>query len=201
MQLHEQLTARARENEILAGELQHRVKNLIANIRALAHRTCATSPDLVGFQEAFDRRLTALNRTQDILTAGREVGIGTVLRRELEAHGVEEGERVRLSGGDLSLPPKTAQALGLAFHELATNAVKYGAIAQGGGLEITWTAEDGKIRIRWRETGVPITGAPRRKGYGSETIERSLPYMLGGTSDLTFHPDGVEWRSGFPQPA
>src|SRR3546814_4904516 len=93
----------------------------------------------------------------------------------------------------------------MAFHELATNASKHGALRRKGGrLDVSWSqisADDGDdMLISWRETGVPIKNPPSHRGFGSETIEQSLPYMIGGTSALAFHPDGLECAIRFPMP-
>jgi two-component sensor histidine kinase len=113
---------------------------------------------------------------------------------------------VLLSGPDIRLPPKAAQALGMAFHELATNASKHGALRhEGAELRVSWQMvadeNENDVLIHWRETGVPIERPPERRGFGSETLEQSLPYMLGGEANVTFRADGVEWTIRFPQPS
>ncbi len=198
----------AERRHILLGEMQHRVGNLLANIRALGRRTRAASPDLDAFAEAFDARLEALGRTFTLLSRDPAAGavLGDLVRQELDAHGAREGRRLAVSGPAIELPAKVAQALAMAFHELATNASKHGALARPEGrLEVTWAmAPDPRQRggeeltITWRERGVPIAHPPARRGFGSETIERSLPYMLGGTAVLAFCPDGLECTIRFP---
>jgi two-component sensor histidine kinase len=202
----DQLSEAIRRAEMLLGELRHRVRNMLMNIRALAQRTGRSSPDLESFMPAFEARLLALGRAQDLLARGAAgaIAIEDALRQELLAHGAEEGERVRLDGPALDLPPNVAQALAMAFHELATNASKYGALRQDGGrIEVSWTTRDGsdgtEALIRWRESGVALT-PPERRGFGSETIERSLPHMLGGEAEMRFHPDGLECTIFFPLP-
>jgi two-component sensor histidine kinase len=192
-------------SEILLGELNHRVRNMISNIRLLARRTVKTSGDLDAFAASFEARLAALGRTQDLLAAGTAdaISLAETLRQELRAHGADTAERLSLAGPDVEVPAKTAQALGMAFHELATNAGKYGALAHDGArLEVSWQklADRDKhdMFICWRERGVPIDQAPSRRGFGSETIERSLPYMLGGEAKLVFNPDGLECLIRFP---
>ena len=105
----------------------------------------------------------------------------------------------------VALPPTAAQALGLALHELATNAVKYGALAQPTGkLEVTWELKakkpNSEIALEWRESGVsmPEVGSPKRKGYGRELIERALPYQLSAKTQLEFGPDGVRCAISVP---
>jgi len=196
---HRELKEAAETKGILVRELQHRVMNILANIGALARRTRASSADLEEFMSAFESRLGALGRAQDFLTRGSMAGAGIreLLSRELSAHGVAEGERIIVQGAEIQLPPKILQALSILFHELATNAVKHGALGvEVGRIEVSWRIEPSDDRdqllIRWRETGVEINGRPSRRGLGMQAIEESLPYMLGATSALVFHRDGVE---------
>ena len=154
---------------------------------------------------AFDARLMALARTQELLTQGSAVSVRLedTLRQELKAHGADHGSRVLLAGPDLRVSPKVAQALGMAFHELATNASKYGAFRPDDAkLKVSWQTVPGEqaddVLIVWREIGVPLEEPPTRRGFGAETLERSLPYMLGGESRVEYHSDGVEWTIRFP---
>jgi two-component sensor histidine kinase len=206
LQADAELRQAADHTNLLLGELQHRVRNMLLNVQALARRTIKSSASIEEFAEAFNARLLALGRTQDLLTRGVAISIRLedILRQELKAHGAEHGRRVLFSGSELRLTPKAAQALGMAFHELATNASKYGALRHDGAeLRVSWQAvasEDATdVLVRWRETGVPIDRTPERRGFGSETLERSLPYMLGGEARMTFHADGLECTIRFPQ--
>src|SRR5205807_1878259 len=109
-------------------------------------------------------------------------------------------KKITVTGPAVALPANAAQALGLALHELATNALKYGALAQPTGkLEVSWdlkpTNSTSNVDLVWRESGVSIHSAePKRKGYGSELIERALPYELGAKTQLEFRPDGVRCK-------
>lgn len=199
LQTEVDLRAAVTRAEILLGELNHRVRNMLTNVRLLARRTLKTSVDLAAFAASFEARLAALGRTQELLVAGTAsaVSLGETLRQELRAHAADNGERVALSGPEVDVPPRVAQALGMAFHELATNAGKYGALSrEGARLDVSWQrlaeGRDQEILICWREGGVPIAQAPSRRGFGSETIEESLPYMLGGEAKLVYHSDGLE---------
>jgi two-component sensor histidine kinase len=204
---HRQLTDAVAHRDVLLAELQHRVKNLLANIRALAHRTRNGSGDLEAFIEAFDDRLQALARTHELMTgdAGPRPGLRALVRQELSAHGVDAGERVTLGGPECALPPNVAQALGMAFHELATNASKYGALrTPGARLDVNWSVRDlgaagRRVTIEWRERGVAMR-AERGTGFGTEVIERSVPYAAGGSAALAFRDDGVECRMEFVLP-
>jgi two-component sensor histidine kinase len=199
------LRATAERASILLGELQHRVRNMLLNVRTLALRTARTSASLEQFVLGFDARLLALARTQELLTQWSAVSVRLedTLRQELKAHGADHGSRVLLSGPDVRLSAKVAQALGMAFHELATNASKYGALRyESAQLRINWcvvaSEREEVLFIQWKETGVPLQERPSRRGFGSETIERSLPYMLGGEATMEFRPDGVECKIHFP---
>ncbi len=198
-EIHHQLADALERVHMLQAELQHRSRNLLANIGALVRRTLASSADLDGFRTAFLARLAALGRTQDLLVSGTTspISLRTILLSELEAHGAEPGDRVSLSGPDLTLSPPIAQALAMGFHELATNATKHGALGrEEGRLEVTWSCENGQdgseIVVRWRETGVQILSPPSRRGTGMETLERSLPRMLDGAVEMRFLATGAE---------
>jgi two-component sensor histidine kinase len=194
----------AERTSFLLGELQHRVQNMLLNVRSLARRTARGSASVAAFSEAFDARLMALARTQDLLTTASlaSVGLRDALLQELGAHGAEPGGRVSLSGPEIGLPPKTVQALSMVFHELATNASKYGALRhEGGRLDVSWRTTPGdraEVSVLWRESGVPISDPPTRRGFGTEAIERILPHMLGGESRVEFLADGVACTIRFP---
>lgn len=187
--------------KVLMAELQHRTRNLLALTQSIATQTLRRSPSLEVFEREFARRLGALSRVQGLITGVdyRNVDLRDLLTAELQAH---DGHllatgRVRLEGPALSLPPGASQALGLALHELATNAAKYGALAQEGGqLVVAWRIEprDGPrtLTLVWKEGGVALSSeAPARSGYGRELIEKALPYQLGAETRLDFEPDGV----------
>jgi two-component sensor histidine kinase len=156
----------------------------------------------------YERRLRALGRVQSLLarTDYGQVDFHGLIDLELNAHGDDgaEGNKVTIDGPPLSLQPNSAQVLALALHELATNAVKYGAFAQGDGrVRITWRLEnDGHQRrahIVWQETGVRIPeGSATRKGYGRELIEGALPYQLDAKTKLEFESDGVRCEIEVP---
>jgi two-component sensor histidine kinase len=205
LQVEAELRKAADRANILLGELQHRVRNMLLNVQSLARRTVKTSASLEAFGAAFEARLLALMRTQELIAGAAVVSVRLedTLRQELNAHGAEHGTRVLLSGPEVRLPPKLAQPLGMAFHELATNATKYGALRHSDGrLKVTWRVMPGEqaedILIVWRESGVPVAVPPARRGFGSETIEKSLPYMLGGESVMQYHSDGIECTIRFP---
>jgi two-component system CheB/CheR fusion protein len=178
---------------------------MLAKIRALAGQTIDNSPDLATFRENFDRRLAAIARTQDLFADDPHTGAGlnTLIRRELEAHGAREGEQFTLEGPQILVSARAVQSLGMAFHELATNAIKYGALSvPGGRIAVRWRVDDVDgaegIVLEWRETGMDIREPPKRRGFGSEIVQEGLSYMLGGTSDLAFPREGAKCIMRFP---
>ena len=196
------------QQEVLVQELQHRTRNLMAVVHAVTMRTIKESPTLDKFKACIDDRLQALARVQGLLARrgrGMRVPFDLLLREELSAHVTLDeggrGDQVDISGPrDVSLRSATVQTLALAVHELATNAVKYGALSGSvGRLTITWDVriDDDGIRhllVDWRESGVEMPGSdvpPRGSGYGRELIERALPYQLGAKTSYMFEADGV----------
>jgi two-component sensor histidine kinase len=174
-------------------------------VQSIALQTLRTSASLEGFGDEFESRLQALSRVQRLLVlADREaVDLRTLVEAELEAHGDGDPGKVRVEGPPVALPAGSAQTLALVLHELATNAVKYGALKRPAGrLAVTWAVEgDGRrVLLEWREGGVPMAedAPPRRKGYGSELIERALPYQLGAETRLEFGADGVRCAIAMP---
>ena len=195
--------------QILMAELQHRTRNLLAVTHAIAVQTLRKSASLQAFAGEFESRLRALGRVQGLMARpeASTVDLGELVQAELQAHAaVRAGaDKVRVEGGPMPLPPTAAQILGLAVHELATNAVKYGALSQADGrLAISWrhVAEGAarRIVVEWRETGVEPKPGPRVRGYGSELIEAALPYQLGAETRLEFTPQGVRCTIGIAVP-
>jgi PAS domain S-box-containing protein len=197
------------QQSVLVGELQHRTRNLMAVVHAVTMRTLKGVTTLTDFRKCIDDRLQALARVQGLLSrreGGLRVPFDALLHEELSAHvALDEqgnGDRVSVEGPHgVALPSAIVQTLALALHELATNAVKYGALATPKGhLRVEWGGRprDGDqqtLWIDWRETGVTDIAAgdasPRGSGYGRELLERALPYQLGARTHYAFEPDGV----------
>ena len=196
---------------VLTAELQHRTRNLMGLVRSVADKTMARSADLSDFRRRFVDRLNALARVQGLLSRLDEwdrVTFGELIRSELSALN-GDSDRVTLTGPDgIALRSSTVQTFALAMHELATNALKYGALAQPKGrLAIAWrldrAARDGRpwLHVDWRESGVamPAGGAPPRGGgSGRELIERALPYQLGARTTFVMERDGVHCTIALP---
>lgn len=190
---------------LMVAELQHRVRNILAVIRSIVSRTAETSETVEDLSAHLDGRLAALARTQVLLTRspGAGVDLEGLVRDELLAQVADE-ERILIAGPEILLPPKAAEVMTLAVHELATNATKYGALSIGQGhIEIRWTVaarEDVDwLTFQWRESGVQVAAAaPRRTGFGAVLIEQRVPYELMGSGTLTFAPGGVQCEIAFP---
>jgi PAS domain S-box-containing protein len=195
---------------ILVAELQHRTRNLMGVVRSTAERTGETSADFRDFRHRFRDRLETLARVQGLLSRLGEhdrVSFDELLRNELTAmHGTD---RVTLDGpAGIKLRSSMVQTLAMALHELATNAVKYGALGQPEArLSVTWRMlppdRKGrpKLHIEWRESGVtmpPPGAAPQGGGQGRELIEEALPYQLGGQTRFELGPDGVRCSITIP---
>ncbi len=194
---------------LLLDELNHRVKNTLATVQSIALQTRRSVSEPFGFDEAFQKRLEALARAHDLLTERSWEGasLDDVLRRTLAPYASDAGKgagaRVRLRGPKLRLSPNAAVSLNMAFHELATNAAKFGALsAADGRVEVEWWTADGDdgdiVGIDWRERGGPQVTAPVRRGFGSRLIEQGLARELAGEAQLLFDADGLHCRMRFP---
>jgi two-component sensor histidine kinase len=190
----------------LVGELQHRVRNILAVVRSLVARSAETSDTVEDLAAHLDGRIGAFARVQAVLVRNPNAGVDLegLVRDELLAQNADD-EKVRVRGPEISLPSKPAEVLALAIHELATNAMKFGALAQASGnLEITWRLEDARtprqrLEFVWTETGVRVAGeAPRREGFGTNLLKRRLPYELAGRADVEFRPGGLVCQIAFP---
>jgi PAS domain S-box-containing protein len=193
---------RAEEHQrLLTGELQHRVKNTLAMVQAIANQTLRNATSLQEAREAFQARLIALGKAHDILTQASWTAapIAEVIEGALSAHR-QDVSRIRISGPNVLLGAKPALSLALALHELATNAAKYGALSnETGAVELRWHVvhDDTAPRfcLTWSEQGgPPILNQPARRGFGSRLIERSFAAEVGGEVKLTYAPTGVVCR-------
>jgi PAS domain S-box-containing protein len=184
---------------LLVNELNHRVKNSLATIQAIAGQTFHAARSLPQAQEAFSARIVALAEAHDLLTRENWEGADLLdLLARLEVlHG--GAERFVIIGQPVRLSPRMALSLSMVLHELATNAVKYGALSSPlGQVRITWTVAPGpahsRLVLTWTETGGPPVRPPTRRGFGSRLIERGLAAELSGEARIDFAPDGVVCR-------
>jgi two-component sensor histidine kinase len=159
------------------------------------------SPDPRQFQESFTERLAGLARSHDLLvkTDWSSVALNELIHTQLSAFDDPKRSRVSAHGPKVLLSPQTAQHMGMAFHELATNALKYGALSvPRGRVDIEWSLKQGgggdTLLLRWRETGGPQVSEPARRGFGSTVIERLVPSTPGSRSTLDWLPEGLVWE-------
>ncbi len=186
--------------EILLHELQHRVRNILALMRSIASRTALSSETVQDYERELDGRISAMARTHNVLTSapGARLGLSELFRNELTADGGETAGDISIAGPPVTLSGKAAETLSLAIHELATNAAKYGALASSAGrVDVSWRIDRGRLLISWIETGVAVE-PPRRRGFGSDLIEKVVPYEFGGTGRLDFGSDGVRCEIELP---
>jgi two-component sensor histidine kinase len=205
--IHELRMLQDRQRVLLA-EVQHRTRNLLAVVQSLARQTMKSSRSVDEFADEYESRLAALSRVQALLarTDTKPVDLRELVKSELDAHGHPQmdGSRVTIEGPSVLLPATSAQLLALAIHELATNAVKYGALGQSSGrLIVRWKIKnhsaEPRAKVEWCESGVAMPeGGPQRRGYGSELIERALPFQLGAETSLKFELDGVRCQISVP---
>jgi len=185
--------------ELLMNEINHRVKNILTLIQAIAHRTFSSSPkDLL---DRFDERIQSLVAAQDLLINNRLKAspLADLVHAQLSHFSDLFGTRIFCEGPPVSLTSKASQAIGMALHELATNAAKYGAISnEAGRVDVVWSLEhaaDGQklFIMRWLESGGPPVPKPKRQGFGSVIIAAAVEMSIGGTVFLDHAPTGVRW--------
>ncbi|MFC5344516.1 PAS domain S-box protein [Brevundimonas staleyi] len=191
---------------VLLAELQHRVRNIMAMLRSVTARTADGARSVEDYRTLMIGRLMALARTQTLLTRSANTGveIGELIREELLAQAGHEGQ-YDLIGPEVVISPKAAEVLSLAVHELATNALKYGALARSDGtVTVRWTVAQPNgqplLRLDWSEQRSPPAdwSPPTRSGFGSQLIEQRVPYELGGRGKIEVRPEGARAWIEFP---
>lgn len=194
----------AAQQQFLIDELNHRVKNTLATVQSIATHTLSSVSEHEACKK-FEGRLVALSRTHDQLSrkTWQGVSLSELLNQELAPF--RNGATFSLGGPELELRPKAALALGLAFHELATNAVKYGALSvHGGVVRVNWEVlerpEGRCLVLRWTELGGPPVEKPTRGGFGRTILERGLSLELKGKIAMYFQPEGVQCVIEIPLP-
>ncbi|OQP84685.1 histidine kinase [Rhizobium rhizosphaerae] len=198
--------ARAKaEGEIhfLMREVAHRSKNQLTVIQSMLNQSVHAQGTAQDFAETFRRRLAGLARSTDLMIAHAAQGVdmGELARNQLQPFVPEEAGRVVIEGPPLRLDTQASQTLGMALHELATNATKYGALANSHGrVRLSWTLDETELHLVWRESGVdlPAETTPPRRGFGTMVLERMLGMSLDARLKRERHADGIEWQVTIP---
>jgi two-component system CheB/CheR fusion protein len=182
---------------LMVDELNHRVKNMLATVQSIAAQSLQGTDVDPQFREVFESRLIALSKAHNLLTSENWEGapLRELLREGLEPYRAKGRARIAIDGPDVRLSPKSAVALAMAFHELATNAAKYGALSNATGrVSVSWhidTEQSDTLRLKWAESGGPLVQRPRRRGFGARLIEHGLSLELNGHAQLDFEPSGL----------
>ncbi|MFL6586383.1 MAG: sensor histidine kinase [Luteimonas sp.] len=191
--------------QLLIHELNHRVKNTLSTVQSLVRQTLGNADGLDDGGERIESRLLALSRAHDVLTRENwhSADIQDIVEGAIAPYETGVGRRFERSGPPCRVNPQRALALAMALHELATNAVKYGALSRDGGeVHIHWNCthpgEGAAMELTWRECGGPVVRTPTRRGFGTRLLERGLRNDLGGDVELAYAPDGVVFRATAP---
>ena len=196
-------------SEMLIDELNHRVKNTLSTVQSITRQAFRRSTDPNVIRESIESRIFALSRSHDVLSdhSWEGAGLYDLIVAALKPFGVtnDHAKRFKIGGTNVRLLPKATLALGIVFHELATNAVKYGALSNDvGTIEIAWKTETQpsgeRLILTWKEASGPVVEAPTHKGFGSQVIERGLAHELEGDVRLEYPPEGVVCTIDIPLP-
>jgi two-component sensor histidine kinase len=194
------ISAQIEHLHLLMREASHRSTNILALVQAIARQTAAGHPP-EDFLKRFNDRVAALAANQDLLTryGWRGVDLEDLVRTQL-AHFVDLiGSRITLHGPKLCLNAATSEAIGLAIHELATNAGKYGALsAETGRIDVRWGVDRGAFELKWTESKGPPVSSPKRHGFGYTIITALVRAAVGGDTGLDYEPSGVTWSLSAP---
>jgi len=195
----------AAQKDFLLQEMKHRIKNSIARVLAIARQTAAHSSDLEEFTHSFTNRLQAMATSQDLLTHAHhgKANLSDLLHGELRQVFGETFTGLNCTGPDQELGMRTTQALALVFHELATNALKYANLDEGGGIDVRWrSGADGRsLVIDWRERGSADPDAAQGTGFGTKLIRSLIEGELSGALERNMTDEGLQMRLTIPQPA
>jgi PAS domain S-box-containing protein len=196
---------RAEEHQrMLLAELNHRVKNMLAVVTGIASQTARSSRSIAAFNENFMARLNALGHAHTLLTVGNwgTTSLHLIVEGLLGPYAQPHEGQLTIDGPPTMLRPKAALAISMILHELITNATKYGALSRAEGrIFVEWSVTStvpAQVQLTWRETGMTGLTRPRRTGFGTRMIEASARHELGGTVQVVYRPEGIEYRLGFP---
>jgi two-component sensor histidine kinase len=186
------------QQSLLIRELHHRVKNTLATVQAVVGATARSALSIDDFYQAFVGRIISLANTHSLLTEAvwQTASLREIIEKELRPYNDARGERIALAGPAVELPSEAAVPIGMAIHELTTNAAKYGALSvPRGKVSVSWKtepAEEGtRLRLLWEERGGPEVSAPTRQGFGSRLLHRVLATQLNAKVEMDFRPEGL----------
>ena len=180
-------------------EINHRAKNMLSVVDAIAHQTATKNPE--DFVERFSERIQGLSASQDLLVRNewKGVEVENLVHAQLAPFADLIGSRIVVHGPKLCLKTASAQAIGLALHELATNAGKYGALSTDRGrVDVCWGIDGDTLTMSWTERDGPPVSPPERRGFGTIVMEAMTERSVGGVVDLDYAPSGVTWRLTCP---
>ncbi len=192
-----------RMRDVISQEYDHRVRNILAKVSAIAHRTAREAQSMQQFIADFDPRIQAMARAHQLLVKGgwENMGLRALVESELKPYAAKSSQQISITGDNLALGSRAAQALGMALHELTTNAVKYGALKMPSGrLDVRWTSNRELLHIDWIETGLTNAAASEGAGFGSTIIDRILPAETGGTVTRVIALTGLVCTIDIPLP-
>jgi two-component sensor histidine kinase len=194
----DELRVALRDKELLINELNHRVKNTLATVQSITFQTLRTSSTPEQAKSAIEARLRALALAHDVLTNENweAANLSEIVAQAVEPYRSQDPQRIHVLGAPARLPPRMALALAMALQELATNAVKYGALSNAAGeVRVDWELSSAQgayhLRMKWEESGGPPVTQPRRYGFGTRLIERTLKQELNGDVRIEFAPTGL----------
>jgi PAS domain S-box-containing protein len=190
----------ARRQDLMIGELNHRVKNLLGVVSGIAHMTARSSTTLEDFGEAFNGRLSSLGSAHEILTAStwERAPLRSLVEEMLGGYAGGPDGQGSFSGPEVLLAPRHLLSISMILHELVTNAVKYGALSQPGGkVSLTWSLVSDDLSLQWIESGLSNIEPPTRRGFGSKMIALSVSHELRGLSTTEWRSDGMAFELSF----
>ena len=194
-QLFEARAAAEARQRVLIDELNHRVKNMLATVKAVLRLSARSATDVDTFTATFTERLSSLAATHTILTDGMQqtAALHQLLEAELAPYSNDDAARVTFAGPEVELSSRIAVPLGMALHELTTNAAKHGSLSvPSGRLDVSWDLQDDRVLLlQWRERGGPPARTPTRRGFGSQLLQRVLVMQLGARCDFDYAAQGL----------
>ncbi len=195
--------AAERMRDAISQEYDHRVRNILTKVSAIARRTARSTATMQQFIADFDPRIAAMARAHQLLVSGgwERLGLAELVDSELQPYDTGAGGQISVDGANLALNSRVAQAIGLALHELATNALKHGALSTSTGhLRITWSLAEAGLTLVWAESGMTGLQRPENNGFGSTIIDRILPAEIEGAVTRNFTPTGLICTIVVPNP-